>query len=76
MCFVIGNDAGATIWGTLFYHVGTRKALITFAAATGFLVATLMLYTSFSKKAIEYEKIPDHDDDDDDKDNNYYDDDC
>ena len=71
MCFVIGNDAGATLWGTLFYHIGTRNALITFSLFTGFLLASLILYTTFSK-AIEYEKLPEHDDHDD----HYFDDDC
>ena len=72
MCFIIGNDAGATLWGTLFYHIGTRNALITFALLTGFLLASLFLYTTFSKKAIEYEKLPEQDDHDD----HYFDDDC
>lgn len=66
MCFVIGNDAGGTIWGTLFYHIGTQFALITFAVVTGLVMASLIVYVNFSKKASEYEKLSQNDDDCDD----------
>lgn len=64
MFFVVGNDAGATLWGVLFYHIGTRGALLFFAALTGVLLVSLVIYVRFSKKASEYEKISQEDDDD------------
>ena len=66
MCSVIGNDAGGTIWGTLFYHIGTQFALVTFAIMTGLAMATLMVYVTFSRKATEYEKVSQNEDDYDD----------
>ena len=64
MCFAVGNDAGAAIWGTLFYHIGTQFALLTFAVLTGVVLATLIVYVIFSKKATEYEKLSQNNDDD------------
>ena len=65
MCFTVGSDAGATIWGTLFYHIGTQFALLTFAVVTGVVMATLIVYVTFSKNATEYEKLSQNNDDDD-----------
>lgn len=65
-CFAIGCDAGATIWGTLFYYVGTRIALLTFSAVTLLVLVTCIVYVTFSKKATEYEKLSQNNDDYDD----------
>ena len=64
MCFAVGSDAGAAIWGTLFYHIGTQFALLAFAVVTGVVMATLIVYVIFSKKATEYEKLSQNNDDD------------
>lgn len=71
MCFLIGVDAGATIWGTLFYHIGTQFALITFAVVTGVVLATLIVYVTFSRKATEYEKLQLSENNDDSGDDQY-----
>ena len=65
MCFAVGNDAGAAIWGTLFYHIGVQFALLTLAVVTGVVMATLIVYVTFSKNATEYEKLSQNNNDDD-----------
>ena len=65
MCFTVGSDAGATIWGTLFYHIGIQFTLLAFAVVTGVVMATLIVYIAFSKNATEYEKLSQNNDDDD-----------
>ena len=65
MCFTVGSDAGATIWGTLFYHIGIQFTLLAFAVVTGVVMATqLIVYITFSKNATEYEKLSQNNNDD------------
>ena len=63
MSFTVGSDAGAAIWGTLFYHIGTQFTLLAFAVVTGVVMATLIIYVTFSKNATEYEKLSQNNDD-------------
>ena len=56
--FFLGTQGGATLFGILFYAMGTRATLFAFAAFFGMLFAILLLYLRFSEHVHEYEKLP------------------
>ena len=55
---MFGLDSGASLFGILFHAIGTGNTLLIYAGMTSVILLVFLLYTNFSKKVNQYERLP------------------
>ena len=61
--FALGTESGSALLGVLFNALGTRTTLLIYSMNSGVILVILLLYLRFSKRADDYEKLPQDTDD-------------